>query len=312
LAAILPVRADGVIRPLLECRRSQVETAVRSLGLAYRVDASNADPRFLRTHVRHRLLPLLGELNPSIAESLAHAADLQRGQELVVRAWTAEQLERVTDGDALDLTVLRRLPAGVASYVVRGWGERVDPRFRGLAAVHVEALLDFALSARRSGYLTLPGGLRVRRRADRLVLGEFPAAAPEAVHVLEPGAELHLRNGWHLSARVAADAPSRGGLPRDLWSAVCAWREGDELRVRVARRGERVRPLGMQGRKKVSDLFIDHKVPSEERGSYPVVEHGGRILWVPGVVRAAELTVVAHTRQVVWLRAARDPSPRGS
>jgi tRNA(Ile)-lysidine synthase len=76
--------------------------------------------------------------------------------------------------------------------------------------------------------------------------------------------------------------------------------------VRAARRGERVQPLGMRGRKKLSDLFIDRKVPLEDRANYPVIDHAGSIVWVPGVVRTEALRVDASTRHVVRLRAERD------
>src|SRR5262249_48873408 len=52
LTAIRPRRRDGVIRPLIDCRRAAVEAVVRQAGLRYRIDRSNADPRFLRTQVR--------------------------------------------------------------------------------------------------------------------------------------------------------------------------------------------------------------------------------------------------------------------
>ncbi|MFN8641117.1 MAG: tRNA lysidine(34) synthetase TilS [Candidatus Binatia bacterium] len=74
LAAIRPRRRDGVVRPLLDCRRSAVRAVVEQAGLAFRHDAANDDPRFLRTHVRRRVLPLLGELNPAIAEACAGLA----------------------------------------------------------------------------------------------------------------------------------------------------------------------------------------------------------------------------------------------
>jgi tRNA(Ile)-lysidine synthase len=62
----------------------------------------------------------------------------------------------------------------------------------------------------------------------------------------------------------------------------------------------------MRGRKKLSDLFIDHKVPREERANYPVIDHEGSIVWVPGVVRAEALRVEGGTRQILRLRAERE------
>jgi tRNA(Ile)-lysidine synthase len=304
LSAILPTRSDGVIRPLLESGRSEVEAVVRSLGLEYRTDHSNLDPRFLRTHVRHRVLPLLAELNPAIVETLARTAEMQRIQNEILASWTAGELERVARENTLDVTAVRALPMGWASYVVRRWLEGSDGASRQLAAVHVDAVVELARSSRASGRLTLPGGLRVRRRGSHLLIGEAAKSTPAEPRVLKPGDELQLPGGWRLAAALSGGEAPGLTLPADLWSAVCACPSTEpELQVRVARRGERVQPLGMCGRKKLSDLFIDHKIPLEERADYPVIEHAGAVVWVPGVVRTEALRVDAGTRQIMRLRA---------
>jgi tRNA(Ile)-lysidine synthase len=307
LSAILPTRSDGVIRPLLGCTRSDVETVVRSLGLEYRTDESNLDARFLRTHVRHRVVPLLGELNPSIVESLARTAELQRAHIEILDSWTSQQLGRMAEGNSLDVAALREMPFGWASYVVSRWLEDADASSKQLAAVHVDAVVDLAFSPRVSGRLRLPDGLCVRRRGNQLVIGEGTTSAPITPRMLKPGEDLRLPGGWRLSASVGVGEVLDASLPTDLWSAVCARQgSGEELRVRAARRGERVQPLGMRGRKKLSDLFIDRKVPLEDRANYPVIDHAGSIVWVPGVVRTEALRVDASTRHVVRLRAERD------
>jgi tRNA(Ile)-lysidine synthase len=210
-------------------------------------------------------------------------------------------------GSALDVVALRELPMGWASYVVRGWLQDADARSRRLAAVHVDAVVDLAFSSRSSGRLMLPGGLRVRRRGNHLLLGEVPGSALLAPRVLRPGEELRLPGGWRVSATAAGGEGRDVSFPDDLWSAVCACPSAEpELKVRVARPGERVQPLGMRGRKKLSELFIDHKIPFEERSNYPVIDHRGSIVWVPGVVRAEALRVNAGTRDVVQLRAQRE------
>ena len=75
------------------------------------------------------------------------------------------------------------------------------------------------------------------------------------------------------------------------------------VRVRCPRRGDRVRPLGLGGSRKLSHLFVDRKVPRQARGGYPVVEMGGEIVWVPGVVRSESRRLTDQTAAVVLLRA---------
>jgi tRNA(Ile)-lysidine synthase len=304
LAAIRPLREDGVIRPLLDCRRAEVEAMVRAAGLPFRHDTMNDDPRFLRTQVRARVLPLLAELNPRIVDALARTAAIEWSSRRMVEAWLAQMLASVGP-DRIDVSLLEGVPRDWRAHVVRHWLARGGGA-RHLAARHLGSVLR--LSEGGSGrVVALPGGRRVRRRGGALVIeGEGQESVKGAGEMsiggsLAPGLEVRAA-GWALSARW--ETPASRSKPADLWSAACD-AEGIELplAVRAARRGERVRPLGLGGSRKLSDVFIDRKIPVEQRASYPVVDCRGEILWVPGVVRAEHARVGPATRRVLLLSA---------
>ncbi len=313
LGAIQPCRADGVIRPLIDCRRADVERAVRALDLEYRVDRSNVDPRFLRTHVRSRVLPLLAELNPAIVRGLAQTAALQRGEAEILAQWAARWAAELGNSTRFDAAGLASVPAAGRGYVLRHWLVAAGVAARGLSARHIEAVEHLASGARRSGAVAVPGGGRVRRVGSHLMIGDGPPRPSFRPRRLAPGRTLQLPGGWSIAVSAAARA-GRGTarLPPDCWSAVCdvdaAGKTG--LAVRVPLRGERIRPLGLGGSRKLSDVFIDAKVPLDERATYPVVACGGVVVWVPGLVRSTVATVSAATKRVIRLRAtrgARDP-----
>ncbi len=76
------------------------------------------------------------------------------------------------------------------------------------------------------------------------------------------------------------------------------------LSVRPLRAGDRVRPFGLAADKKIKEILIDRKVPREERWGRPVVcDAGGRIVWIPGVLRSADAAVTPSTRRTIVLRA---------
>jgi tRNA(Ile)-lysidine synthase len=120
---------------------------------------------------------------------------------------------------------------------------------------------------------------------------------------LRAGGTVRLPGGWRLQAELLTMDVHRDGLPRDLWSAVCDFDLPMPLRVRAPRRGDRVRPLGLDGGRKLSELFIDRKVPADERPGYPVVEIDGEILWVPGIVRGESRPITPTTCRGLRLRA---------
>ena len=75
------------------------------------------------------------------------------------------------------------------------------------------------------------------------------------------------------------------------------------LRVRNRRAGDRIRPLGAPGHRKLQDLLVDRKVPREDRDRVPVVvDAGGRILWVAGLAIAEECRVTDPATGMVVLK----------
>ncbi len=102
LSAVAPQRADGVIRPLLDVRRSAVEAYARAHDLPVAHDPSNDDTRYLRVRVRASLLPQLSAENPQISLHLAAVADDARALRELVSEAALRALQRC-DGRIAEL-----------------------------------------------------------------------------------------------------------------------------------------------------------------------------------------------------------------
>jgi tRNA(Ile)-lysidine synthase len=74
------------------------------------------------------------------------------------------------------------------------------------------------------------------------------------------------------------------GILRGKWEAAVSLAkiDGREVTVRPARTGDRMNPYGMEGSRKLQDIFTDLKIPMQQRAAWPVVECGGEIIWLPG------------------------------
>lgn len=84
-------------------------------------------------------------------------------------------------------------------------------------------------------------------------------------------------------------------------------RVGGVLRVRNFRPGDRFRPLGMAGHKKLKDLFIEKKLPRSRRRTLPLVLAGEEIVWIPGCARG-DFARLEATSRAAW-RVRIRPSP---
>ena len=101
-------------------------------------------------------------------------------------------------------------------------------------------------------------------------------------------------------------APERALLPQNEFAALFdldAVAEG--LIVRNFVEGDRMKPRGVGGTRKLKDIFIDHKLPRPLRAAFPVVTLSNRAVWLPGICRSEEALVTERTRRVLRLRARR-------
>ena len=93
-------------------------------------------------------------------------------------------------------------------------------------------------------------------------------------------------------------------LAPDAWTALLdADLAGQDLYVRRWELGDRFIPLGMDGRKKLQDFFVDAKVPRDQRGSIPLVVSGGQIAWVVGFRVDERFKVTDSTRRILRVHA---------
>ena len=153
--------AEGGVRferPLLDLTRAETEQACRAEGIDWWTDPHNADPRFTRSRLRQRVLPVLEEeLGPGVARALARTADLLQ-QDLAALEELADDAEEIahTPDGGLDTVRLGEQPPAISTRVIRRAAVAAGARPAELTKQHVDALLDLA-DAPRGRQLQLPG-----------------------------------------------------------------------------------------------------------------------------------------------------------
>jgi tRNA(Ile)-lysidine synthase len=262
----MAARRGRLVRPLLGVTRDEVRDYLRSRGLEWREDPSNADRRFARARVRHDLMDALRSIGPAAERTIAETARQLREEAQVLDAAVEAALAELGGGPAVSASVLgRQLPA-VRRLVLRRLAEQAGGQ---LGAGDVEQIL--ALGGRGSKSLDLGGGLRAVVEYGTLRFTRAPdEAVPDPVALPVPG---RARFGeWEVEA--SWDSPGEVTVAGDL---------GPLLTVRAWREGDRMRPLGLGGTKTLQDLFTDRKVPRALRHTLPVVVAEDEIVWVAGV-----------------------------
>jgi tRNA(Ile)-lysidine synthase len=290
LAGIAP-RRDRRVRPVLAITRSQLRRELESRGEVWREDASNEDLANRRNRVRHELLPYLAEhFNPSVRRALTRSAEIARAENAVLErlavAASTTLVECDDDTVTIDAEGLRCLPEGLQRRVV----------------LH-------ALAARRTRMPSLADVERAVTRMEhfrgKVVLvstHDLPAEQPAGFNLDLPVPGWTQTNGGWVVEAERFDSPQRH-LPRADVAQIDAAAVVGGLTVRNRKPGDRLRPVGLGGRKKLQDVLVDRKVKRSERDTVPIVtDASDRIVWVAGHVVSEEFRVTERTKGVIILK----------
>jgi len=289
LRGIRPV--SGVwLHPLLELGRAEIVAFLESVGQPWRTDASNLDGDNLRARLRRELLPLIrGIFGAGVDDSPARLAALLDDDLALLESLTANWLTAClnSEGDLRVLDLLALEPAA-ARRVLRAWLDSDNEQ--DLERVHVENVLTWLTNGASGSTLDLPGGLRLRRDFDRVRRQRGDSRGPV------------LRFAGDYRILVADESAPGGDVPGTGWSLTCptAGLHGN-LKLRNWRQGDRFQPFGLQGTKKLSDLFREHRVTREDRQSVLVVADDHGILWVVGLAQSERTRLLPSTARTVTI-----------
>jgi len=281
LRGIQPVTAEGLVRPLLEISRTDVDAWVEERKLSFREDSSNSETRFARNRIRHQLLPLLSERwNPRIAETLARTAEIAAADE----AFFAKAVEEVWAWRATiepDGSVVMDLEAPVQlalrRRLVRRAMEQVRGNLRHIDFDHVEAVVRMGESGDGHGRVIVPGvdvirsfnWLRFsapRNRADESRNWSLPLPIPSAL--VAPGGT-RIQTGFEVLPCGYNEIGT--GLSREAANS--------PLVLRNWRPGDTFQGVGRTGTSKIKELFQEKRIPLWERRNWPVIVRQDEIIW---------------------------------
>lgn len=285
LRSILPA-SEGIVRPLIEVSRAEIEAYLAETKTPYRTDETNASDAYTRNRIRHDILPLLKEeVNDRAAEHLCAAAEEIAAAERYLAAVTQETLREVTDAEGcIDGNLLLQKDSYLQGRVLYEALAAACGRKKDLTAEHVDALRDI-LTKGGSHRLALPCGVTAVCAYGKLSFAETAAPTIE-------------KNDYE--ARVFA-RPEPCVVPRGEYTK---WFDYDKITsvfsLRTRQQGD-VITLAPGRRKSLARFMIDEKIPADVRDAMVLPASGNEILWIPGHRISAAYPVDENTKMILEL-----------
>ena len=298
------IAGPALVRPLLNVPRSEIEAYCAAHNLEPRRDPTNDSIEYSRGRIRHELLPELASYNGQIVSALSRTAR--------IAAEESAFMQTALDGEWAELVMLQ---PGSIDFDRAAWG-RLHPALRRLALRRAVGLLrperddlsatqlDGVLEAIASDQLfyQLPHNLVLHRRPQgwTLTVATTTQATTEEPQLYVESLPLGLGTTvlpggrWQVIVTVS---PGRPEMNLERWQILL---DADAIRgdllLRVRQAGDRLRPAGGVGSRRVQDIMVDLKLPRELRSHWPLLADAFGLLWLPGLVVADHAHPTPDTR----------------
>jgi len=264
-----------LVRPLLPFSREDLKAYTTKNELSFREDYTNAQTDFVRNKIRHQIIPVLQEINPSIQktmnENVARLSDVELIYNNEIEGKKCSFVEEKDDQLLISVSRLKKVPANNSHLF-----EFLKPYgFHSRDVINIIDSLDAI-----SGKLFYSEEYQILRDREYLVLskkvdkesGEYEFSDNESIQVGEKRFEsrsFERSSDFKFSTnpQIACFDAAKLSFPLKLRK----WQEGDIFH-----------PIGMKGRKKVSDYFIDNKFSLTDKENAWLLISGDDIIWLAG------------------------------
>lgn len=298
----IPAKRGHIVRPLLDCTRAEVEAYCAENAIPYIVDSSNDDLAYTRNRVRHQLLPLMREMNPSVTSALARlrSSALQDESYFFEHAETALNTARCADGSYLrDAFLQQEKPVRV-----RMWKSVLSEKdCDNYTERHIDALENILHA--NHGTVYLPDGYSIRVSAGRVkCFGESQDNNALCISVETLPFCFFVNGCEHVLQCVSKDdVDALQNVHKKFFNYALDYdRIQGGLTVRCRRDGDRFHPAGRKVGKTLKALFQEMHVPTYDRDSALLLCDENGIVLMPGVACDSRVCPTDDTKHfLVWL-----------
>ena len=332
LSGIPPVRENLFVRPQIDIPKDAILDYLHEKGLEYVIDETNHDTTILRNRIRHEVIPYLKNIiSPSVTNGFTRAAEIFRCEEDCWEKMTTPMLDEILieKNNAviwMDGIHFAGYHKAIKRRILRKAIFAIKQNLRRISASHIDAAMEFVLNGPAAGQIDLPDGIHILKDRERFgvcittydglikrgrkrnrVLSlnghisaeykekpvyDYIVNGPGAVRIKEIGKTVKL-------AHVSPD----NLFEEEFKNPNMAFVDMKELRfpliIRNIRKGDRFIPLGMKGSQKVTDFFINRKIPHMERMKCPLILSNDEIIWVCGYRMADWVKIKPDTKNIM-------------
>lgn len=287
----MQIKNQNRVRPLLPFSRNEIELYAKENSIKWREDRSNQTTKYTRNYIRHELIPKLQKVNPDIEDSLAKRAKIFNELEELV----FEKIKKDIDSNIMchddAITIPCNWLGGYSYKHTLLWQLLSKYNF---SSAQLEEVLEL-LNA-QSGACVDSSTHRIYRDRDNLLLFQIDQDEYPTFEI----AELPLVCTKGISMRIEEISANEVVFGNEQIQFVDLDRIKFPLTVRPWTEGDNIVPLGMKGTQKLSDIFIQNKIPlHKKKRIYAVTDCTSQLIAIPGIKVSELFRITAKTTRVM-------------
>ncbi|MDZ7859405.1 MAG: tRNA lysidine(34) synthetase TilS [Candidatus Krumholzibacteriota bacterium] len=302
----IPEKRGIFIRPVLCCSGKDLEQFLKTRNIRFATDKSNLDISYTRNRIRKHLLPMLrDEFNPSIDKSLIKLAEnISEGFNMF-----SSRVERIAEeyGEENRVKIPLEELKGISDFEIYLLIDTVLKNYfdihQDIEKCHFDAAKSLLRSCQSGRKINLPHGITITLEQIHLRISKDTAdnLSRRTETTIPESGEYDLPS-WNLTVNIEKLSGTENLSPISSDNEAYLGSVFFPIRIRERKQGDRIRPFGMRGSKKLSDIMIDNKISLSVRNRIPVFEDKKGIIWIPGVTTDERTRISKKTEQIIRIK----------
>ncbi len=298
LSSIAPKR-DNIIRPLIRCSREQIEGYLASIGQDFRTDKTNNDTAYSRNFIRHKVVPLLKEVNPAFESAVLNLTEISREQQAFLSKICDNEYSKICkDGILLKDGLLKLNIALKRSIIAKFCRENNVVVTKKLTDEVLAALGSerFCISVSRDRVLKCEGGKIAVKPLTKKETCDFEFPFSIGSFELPDGRELNVK-----SINYEDFENLKKNSKNLLKNCLCCDIIDGSFVFRNRKAKDEITIFPRNVTKTLKKLFNESKIEAEKRDIMPVLAKGQRVLWAEGVGIDRSVAVTYESKGIILI-----------
>ena len=269
-----------IVRPLITLTKDEIIRFVESNNIDYAIDSSNNEDHYTRNRYRHTILPFLKNEECNVHKKFLKFSETLLENNKYIEKEALKVFNEVFINGILDIERFNELEKVIQIKIIYNILEKIyGDDLLIIGDVHVDLILNLISSNKSNSIVHLPNNVVVIKTYNELSFSYNEEIHSE--YEIEIEKLVNLPNGKIIEKIYDTEDTSNNVIKLNSKEITLP------LYVRNKKNGDKIEVKGLNGSKKISDIFIDSKIKPSDRKIWPVVlDSKNQIVWIPGLKKS--------------------------